>query len=372
MKIVYIVSTLKGSGPINILYNITKYINRDKFSPVIITLSPEPKGSMINKFDELDIPVKKLNLSRVEGVLIGVKKIKSVLKEINPDVIHTHGHRADIMATSIKSGYPIVSTIHNYPYEDYIMKYGKIVGSLIAVANVRAFKKMAQPIACSRTIAKLMENHDVKAESIQNGVDQTLFSPQLMEEKIELRKKLGIPINKTVFISIGSLIKRKNPEMAINAFKKAEVNDQALLIVLGNGTLKQTCIDLVENSESIKILGHVDNVNQYLRASDYFVSTSLSEGLPNTVLESLATGVPVILSNIDQHKEILVYKKEAGVLFDVNNSEQLSHTYRDTVKSLNDNTKKDAALNIIENHLNAKCMTVNYERAYEKVVKEFG
>jgi glycosyltransferase involved in cell wall biosynthesis len=369
MKVVYIVSTLKGSGPINILYNIIKYIDRNKFDPTIITLSPEPSGSMIEEFKSLKVPVKKLNLSRLNGILVGLKKLKGILEIEKPDIIHTHGHRADIMATSINIKCPVVSTIHNYPYEDYVMKYGIAIGYPLAFANMSSFRKMHMPISCSKSIKKRIEKHNINTTAIQNGVDQKEFYAVSDMEKKAIREKLDIPLDKKVFLSIGSLIKRKNPELIINAFKKANINsNNSILIILGNGKLKNRCRDLSKNTDDIHIMGHVSNVKDYLRAADFFVSASLSEGLPNTVLESLASGVPVILSDIEQHKEILEFDRKAGMLFRSNDIEALVDILKDVDNQNLLIGDKKLCTELISKHLNAKIMTGNYENVYSKVV----
>ena len=114
-KILYIVSTLKSSGPINVLFNLIKYLNRDSFEPFILTLSPEPKNSSLSRFQKLGVRVHSLNLSRVQGFIIGKYALKRFVEEHCPDVVHTHGIRADMLSAQCLQPYKRVSTIHNYP-----------------------------------------------------------------------------------------------------------------------------------------------------------------------------------------------------------------------------------------------------------------
>ena len=75
-KILYIVSSLKKSGPTNQLSYIIKYLDKSKFSPTVLTLSAEPDDSMMEYFqNELDVKIDSLKLSRVQGILKGVSKI---------------------------------------------------------------------------------------------------------------------------------------------------------------------------------------------------------------------------------------------------------------------------------------------------------
>ena len=84
--------------------------------------------------------------------------------------------------------------------------------------------------------------------------------------------------------------------------------------MIGDGKLKEGYQQKYAHS-NIKYLGHIEQPLKYLQASDFLISASVSEGLPNTVLESLACGIPVILSDIEPHREILE-EGNVGIIFD--------------------------------------------------------
>ena len=88
------------------------------------------------------------------------------------------------------------------------------------------------------------------------------------------------------------------------------------LCLLGDGPLLlSACRQLAGNQQNIFLPGLVHNVADYLRAADLFVSASHAEGMPNAVLEALAASLPVILSDIPAHREVLENCSEAGWLF---------------------------------------------------------
>jgi predicted O-linked N-acetylglucosamine transferase (SPINDLY family) len=79
-KILYIVSTLQRSGPIIVLANIVKYLDRDKFEPIVLTLSPEPIDSMKEYFEnELNTKVATLGLSRIQGLFFAKSHVKKFI-----------------------------------------------------------------------------------------------------------------------------------------------------------------------------------------------------------------------------------------------------------------------------------------------------
>ena len=88
--------------------------------------------------------------------------------------------------------------------------------------------------------------------------------------------------------------------------------------------------------------------------------------MPNSVLESLAHGVPVILSDIPSHKEILSYSNKAGVLYPVSDAKKLAEAIQNTDFRPNNS---DAAKSIITEHLNSETMSTNYQNLYFQLVK---
>ena len=129
-NILFIISTLRLTGPVMQLYNICKYLDRSIFSPAIITLSPEPRNSLKEKFETLKIQVIALNNTRFYGSIVNTLKIKRIINILNPDIIHTHAIRADMIIHPLKFQNHI-STIHLYPSEDYKIHYGKWIGKVL-------------------------------------------------------------------------------------------------------------------------------------------------------------------------------------------------------------------------------------------------
>ncbi|TWI76906.1 glycosyltransferase involved in cell wall biosynthesis [Desulfobotulus alkaliphilus] len=311
-KILYIVSTLQRSGPTNQLYNLIKYLDRNEFEPYLITLSPEPEhGSAWQAFNDLGVSMQSLGLSRIKGFFFSKRRLKVLVDKIRPDVVHTQGIRADSLSSAALGDYSCLCTSRNYPYEDYPSKFGRFPGVLMAWQHFMAFRKL-QVAACSSAIQKRLKRHGIKAVTIQNGVDTDNFSPVSADQKSALRNKLSLPGDARIFLSVGSLIPRKDMQTIIAAFKKTMTDDLIkYLVVLGDGPLMEQLQGMVDK-EMILLAGSVDNVRDYLGAADVFVSSALSEGLPNTVLEAMACGLPSILSDIPPHRELF---EDGGAFF---------------------------------------------------------
>jgi glycosyltransferase involved in cell wall biosynthesis len=365
-NLLYVVSTLASSGPTNQLYNLICNLNQSVFKPIILTLSTEPANSKYQDFVKQGIQVESLSLSRVNMIFQGKKQLKQIIKKIKPDIIHTCGIRPDIYINKYLGEYLHCNTIRNYPYEDYPVKFGKFMGTIMAYTHMKLHKKISYPVSCSYSIAdKIKTRHNITTHVIQNGINSEHYSPVSIEEKTRLRKQLNLP-EKILFIFVGSLIERKEPILLIKAFKESKLSENATLVILGDGPLSDGCNQLKDDSIIMK--GNVVNVSEYLKACDVFVSPSNSEGLPNAVLEAMGASLPSILSDIEPHKEILQRSTDIGVLFKVGNIDGLSECLK---KAMDWDFKimGKRSRNSLEQNFSAKKMSRSYQDFYKTILK---
>lgn len=367
--IVSIVSTLSRSGPIAVLLNILKYLDRQAFTPHIITLSPEPANTLLPVFTEMGVAVHPLNLSRVEGIALGAARLRALLAPFRPALVHTHGLRADLLAAYRLRDYPRVSTLHNYPFVDYRMTYGAVVGSVMARAQVVAAKRTTAPVSCSQSVADMMLPHGVRCHAIANGVDDALFFPASPVTRTALREKLDLPHDHPVLISVGHLSSRKDPETLIRGFLASAFRERALLLFLGDGPLRGACEQLAQHAPQIRFVGKVSNVVDYLQAADLFLSASHAEGLPNAVMEALACGLPVCLSAIPPHTEILTAKYPVGFSFPVGDSAAAARCLEQALDADLPALSLHAAA-LIHEVLSARKMSEAYQRLYGRLLQE--
>ena len=173
-----------------------------------------------------------------------------------------------------------------------------------------------------------------KLRQISSGVDEKRFSPAPADQKLALRKKLGLKEDGVWIIFVGLICERKGPDRVLAAFGRlAQKYPDLCLLILGPNPEEETAylekmrLDLkgmgIEGRVILNI-GRYNNVEEYLRASDIFVLPTQREGLSVAILEAMACGLPVAVSNIPEISISQVRDGVEGLLFDPDDIEQIS------------------------------------------------
>jgi len=366
-KILYVVSTLQRTGPTNVLFNLIDSLNKSEFEPIILTLSQEPTGfpSLKDSFIEQGVKVHSISRSRISGFIYARGLIREFVKKHQIDVIHNIGFRPDwLIKKADYKNLSIISTINSNIYDDYTMLYGSRKGKIMAQLHIKSLKgKMA--VACSRAVADaLLNRFQIRLKVILNGIPKNLYSICSLAQKSELRKELGLPQDKHIFIFVGYLIYRKDPLTAIDGFLSMTHEKDSILIVMGDGPLMDDCKQRCSGVNNVIFLGNQPQTLKYLNASDYYIASSYSEGLPTSVMEAMGCGLPVILSDIAPHKELTDIMGDWPYCFPVNEKNSLSEKLSAVVES-DYSYLSNKCRSVIESKVNSILMAEAYQDLYK-------
>jgi glycosyltransferase involved in cell wall biosynthesis len=365
IKVCYVISSLERGGPVNVLYNIVKFMDPEKYDISIITLVPEEENNRVAEFEKLNIriitvygtgPIKPLSL---------YLNLRKAIKQEAPDIIHSHCPRSLFLMGCISTKSKQAFTVHIYPGYQQIVMYGPIAGPVVIALSKFFIKRMDMPIACAENVADAVwQNEHLKIKAVPNCGS---YLPQKIDvqKKTELRAKLNLKQDVTYFIYIGRLSKEKNIEFIVSTFKNLNL-DKVGLIILGDGNLKDTISTYA--FENMVMPGFVENVSDYILASDYYVSASLTEGLANTLLETMALGLPFILSDIPPHYEVYNKSKDfMGVIFKNNDKDD----FKNQINKLLSHPREHAADTLrqcfSENYTPEK-MSKGYQLCYDELI----
>ncbi|WP_430614721.1 glycosyltransferase [Flavobacterium sp. JP2137] len=310
MKVVHIVEAL-GGGVYTYFKDLTNFFGEQAESRGIETTviysakrkeidaeqiksDLSPKVSLI----EVDMPQELALFQDLKAAL----KLRKVLKEIDPDVIHLHSSKAGVIGRwasfLLFSRAKVFYTPHGYSFvrQDISPFKQKLFW---------AIEKYTQSIFGGTTIACGDTEYEIaksmgKAELVRNGVNFKVLEPFYKPVENE-RLKIGI---------VGRITAQKNPQL-FNAI--AARYPQHQFIWIGDGELRAEL-----TATNIQITGWFLNnlaLLPQLNALDVFLQTSLWEGLPIAVLEAMALRKPILATRVIGNKDVVVHGV-SGFLFD--------------------------------------------------------
>ncbi|MFA5859805.1 MAG: glycosyltransferase family 4 protein [Elusimicrobiota bacterium] len=159
---------------------------------------------------------------------------------------------------------------------------------------------------------------------IPNGVDTKKFAPADEGQKKKLRVTLGLPAEDKLFIYTGRLQPGKGLEFMVKTWKNVLIKDStAKLLIVGDGVLIDELKNLADEcgiTNNVIFTGRVNDVPDYLRAADVFVTASKGEGMSNALLEALSCGIPAVVTDIPANT-VLVKNRVNGLVYSIDDTE---------------------------------------------------
>lgn len=251
------------------------------------------------------------------GNLKAIRQIKALAAEQKYDIVHCHTPVA-AMCTRIacqkarKHGTKVFYTAHGFhfykgaPLKNWLMYYPveKLCAHFTDV--LITINKEDYVLAQKKMKAK-------RVEYVPGvGIDLEKFG-KVQVDRAAKRRELGIPEDAILLLSVGELNENKNHETAIRAIAGMDV----YYIIAGKGNLHehlQSVIAELNLTDRVKLLGFRTDVAELYAISDVFVFPSFREGLPVSVMEAMASGLPVVCSRIRGNEDLV--DDNSGVLFD--------------------------------------------------------
>lgn len=151
------------------------------------------------------------------------------------------------------------------------------------------------------------------------------------KDKNEIRELLGLPQDAFVLLSVGELNKNKNHLFVMQSLTE-EFHKNSLLhyVIAGKGPLEDTYKAFIKENHlesQVHLLGYRTDIRSLLYGMDLFLSPSFREGLPVSVLEAMATGVPVLASNVRGNRDLIV-SNQNGLLYEVSDSKEFIKDFK--------------------------------------------
>jgi glycosyltransferase involved in cell wall biosynthesis len=241
-----------------------------------------------------------------------------------------------------------------------------------------AFSAISTEIASEWTLNGIPSN---KVHLIPNSVNTARFAPVERGQKLLLREQLKLPRAAVITIYTGRLVSYKGLPLLLKVWNDLCIKQENVLLVLaGTGGLD---IHNCENElheyvranglrDHVRFTGAIENIEDYLQASDIFVFPTENDAFPSSVVEAMACALPVISTPVGAIKTIIRHE-ENGILIEPGNHQQLF----DTLDVLIADTKRCSRLGLagwrtVQEHYSAAGATAEYISLFRATLEHPG
>lgn len=279
------ISSMRKGGAERVIANLAQYLDEKGYHVVLVTTHkveieyevPETVKRILSEPDECE-----LQGGRIRNFLTRFRKLRRIWKEEKPDVIVSFIGKNNIMAilTSLGMGISVAVSVRGEPGEEY---YNGVLRFLARNLFRLADGVILQTKRCMEFFPKGVRK---KAIILKNPVNPVFFREPYRGER-----------EKTI-VAVGRVDENKNHEMLIRAFAGiADEFPEYRLIIYGDGDKRSDLLKLTRElklEDRISLPGNIDNVADAIYKTRVFVLSSNTEGMPNTLIEAMISGLTVV------------------------------------------------------------------------------
>jgi glycosyltransferase involved in cell wall biosynthesis len=225
------------------------------------------------------------------------RTVGGAITRLSPDVVHTHGYRADLLAGTAArhAGAPTVTTLHGFVGGDWKLR-------LYERLQRRSLCRFDAVVAVSAQMKSTL--HDRVDARRLHVIPNAFASNARLMSRLDARRALGIPHDRFELGWVGRLSYEKGPDVMIRALASARGHGggaQFHLSVIGDGGERARVTQLATDlgvADLVTFHGVHQNAGSLLVAFDGVVLSSRTEGTPIVLLEAIAAGTPVIATSV--------------------------------------------------------------------------
>lgn len=296
IRVLHVVVNMNRGGAETLIMNLYRNIDRSKVQFDFLTCR---EGVFDSEIIERGGTIHRIPYINEVGHFSYIKSLNNFFSDNNDyTIVHSHLNRMSgfVIRAAKKAGIRFcISHSHNTGGEGGILAKGYKWYSGLFIPSHSDYT-----FACSVAAAKwLFGSKSNEAKLLNNGIEPEMFnySPEVRMMK---RKELGIS-DQLVIGHVGRFTKQKNHKFLIEIFAEfVKKRPKSILLLCGDGILRKDIekrVNELNIQEKVKFLGVRSDIHQLLQAFDMFLFPSLHEGLPVTLIEAQAAGIPCFISD---------------------------------------------------------------------------
>tara|TARA_Y100001970_G_scaffold199595_1_gene242797 strand:+ start:33769 stop:34905 length:1137 start_codon:yes stop_codon:yes gene_type:complete len=373
MLVCHIINSLNNGGAENILLKICKYSNKDRNKHYVISLIAN--GDLDNEFKKNCNKLIILNFHKNVFFIFQIFRLFKIIKEIKPDIIHGWMYHSSLLASLCGFILKIKNIHWNIRHTELILFKSSFI--TILIAKFMSFLSKNNPkkiVYCSEESKKFHSKfgfNNKNSTIINNGVDINIFKKSEIK-KNKIIEKLNITDDEFIIGMIANYRPQKNHKFFIKSIGQFKNKNIPFKVILAgrniNKNNKELKLEIKKYSleKDFILLDNINDVDFVLNTLDIFVLTSnFGESFSNVLIESMATSVPCITTNIGASAFII---KNCGWILnnfsEIELANLLNKVYKEKSNKKNWKELKYNNRKRVENHFSLPVMIEKYEKIW--------
>lgn len=293
IKIAIVCGTMNIGGGEIMASELAGYIDEEKFQVKYFINGEYVENQIAKTLKETNVDFECLNLNTSFNFK-DYKKFSRALKMFGPDVVHEHLDANYSWVWTFLNNRPLLSTQHSDPFRRRDKR-------VCAIINAKSMQRNLTIVGCSKKTAQLVK----ECYKLNDSYITHIYNPIEVDRFYHIKKD-GTVKN---LLAMGRLHQVKNYPLMLNAIKKVlETGYDVKLHIAGSGPLESELkaevqrLSLVNN---VVFLGNQKNIPELLSGMDALLLSSANEACPMVILEAMASGLPVVVTNVGGVPELV-------------------------------------------------------------------
>lgn len=354
-KVLRIINRFNLGGPTYNATFLTRFLNDDFETVLIGGLPEEGETDSFHIPEEYQIkPTLIKELKRIPNFKTdrqAYKKIKAIIKEFKPDIVHTHASKAGALGRRAAFACKVPIVVHTYHGHVFHSYFSKWKTALIKLIERNLAKKTSAVITISEKQKKeICDIHKISAPDktfvIPLGFDLVKFNLNREEKRTKTRNEFGIKDDEIAIAIIGRITKIKNHDFFLDVINKILEENQNINIkvfIVGDGDLTEHIskrASQINNKfgDIVILTSWIFDIATFNPGMDIISLTSDNEGTPVSLIEAQASGIPIITTDVGGIRDI-VLDGETGYIIPKNDINLFSIKL---LELINDKVKRES------------------------------
>jgi glycosyltransferase involved in cell wall biosynthesis len=305
IRLLHLITRLPIGGAERLVLGILRNLDTAQFESVVCCI--QDRGELADEAEAMGIPVIALNLMQRGGHdRLVVPALRRLMREQRIDLVHTHLYHANLYGrlAARREGIPAIASVHNtYKKRKW---YRHLINRWLAR---KTFVVTAGSEDVERDLLEVDRLPSTKVVRLPNSIDLARVDTAL--SVAEAKQRFGFTPSDLVIGTVGRVEEQKGQAFLLEAFAKLRQRPEGehlKLLLVGDGRLLPQLRETAERlgiAQACRFPGNIAKLAEVYRAIDLFTMPSLWEGLSLAMLEAMASGLPVVATEVGGARDVL-------------------------------------------------------------------